>query len=234
MKRLLLALGLCVVAVVVAPVASAGAAPLVGKCNVEGNANFKAEGVAAALPFGVPAEREYEFKSEKVAANELPEALKKDFPLKDNAVECKEPEAGPPPKVNVWKGVATVTPGEGLLSCGAAFAPAFHHVVTPEDPSLKEGEVDLKLSKNGKTPWEKEFDLDLQVGAVGGTVWVKVGKSPEVEGRDVVTVEATGEANFVEPGEAAAKAKRAEECVKGEVTELPFYATLAGTLTEGS
>jgi hypothetical protein len=224
MKKI--AVGAIVAAFAVMAMSVASASALEGKCKVEGNANFKKGGIAHTLPFLVPETLEYEFTSETVEENELPEALKMGFPVHAvKGVECEEAVTGAK-----WKGEATVTPGKGKLACGVAAGAL--EVKAPAETKL--GEVDLKLSKNGEPPWAKAYDLDLSIAAAGANVGLKVGKSPEIEGNDVFVPEAAGEANFAAPGSKAAKEKRATECVKGELVELPFYATLAGTLSEGS
>jgi hypothetical protein len=213
MRKTLAVAILVAVAIMAVAVASASAAALVGTCHVEGNAEFGGK----ALPFGVPKNLPYSFTNGVVEKGEP--VNKPGFPVGGTGVECEE-AATPKEK---FKGVATVTGGRGLLACGASGS-------LEVNEEIKAGDVDLKLSKKGTEPWEKQYDLDLQLAAVGGTVVLTVGRSPE----GVVLPEATGEANFVEPGNVAHKAERAAECVAGTLKNLPFYATLVGTLEEGS
>src|SRR6476469_9674203 len=58
MKRLILIAGLCVLGIVVAPIASASAAPFAGSCEINGNAKFE-----KALSNTTPKSNKYEFTS---------------------------------------------------------------------------------------------------------------------------------------------------------------------------
>jgi hypothetical protein len=114
-----------------------------------------------------------------------------------------------------------------------------------------EGGVEKKL-ESASVEGEGEIACVVANGAVGvkgtvtGTGKVKIGAEPEKEfffkfvaaGANVAVVitekggdgvNATGDAQFLTPGEPSEKAKRLTECVKSEITKLPFVALVAGT-----
>jgi hypothetical protein len=170
-KKLILVASLAVVAVIVAPIASANAA-VTGACTVHGQATFTGGKL-----------------------NPTPEKLGYAFAAKEGEVTCHETSGAE------HKGSASVTGGNGTLSCGAAV-------------SETEGEGTLTLPGVAGSPFHFKLSFVAAAGVVGLLI-----KSP------AGTPEATGAASF-----AKSTKEEAKLCASPGVTELEFDAVTAGTI----
>jgi hypothetical protein len=185
----------CLCVAAYAAVPIASASAFEGKCSFEGNAAFENP-----LPPGVPAPNKYEFKGEKVKGGGGP----------GNSCE----EAGG----EKYKVEEVRVEGKGELACG--FSENMGLLVGAAEP----GEGKLKLEKGEKGAVAKAFVVKkFEFLAVG----VRVGFEAELEEEGGVKAKATveGEANFGEPGAPGEKLARGQECAKGELKELPFFAS---------
>jgi hypothetical protein len=76
-KRLILVASVAIVALVVAPVASSGAAELTGSCAIKGKAEFKKGGLEAKLSETFQEKLEYKFEGEAKCASTTPPVERK-------------------------------------------------------------------------------------------------------------------------------------------------------------
>jgi hypothetical protein len=112
------------------------------------------------------------------------------------------------------EGTAEVT-GEGKLACAVSHGGVA--VVGSGGP----GPGTLKETSPGK----EEYKFNLAFVAAAGNVLLDVRNEKE-------ETTATGDAEFLTPGEPLEKAATLQKCVKGEVEELAFVALAAGTIGE--
>ena len=150
-KKLVLLASLCVVAAVLAPIASASAATkFEGKCNIHGLAKFTEHNLTTKLE-----KNAYKFGSTRSKVEE--EAKEKGA-----GAVCEQKTSG-----TKFYGEAEVH-GKGELSCETA-------------KSTEEGPGKLNLSKSGEAPWEIEANFKLTFTATAGVVTLHIHNAAKTE-----------------------------------------------------
>jgi hypothetical protein len=224
MKKLLLAVGLCVVAFVLAPVASANAETFAGACVIKGTATFESP---TRLSTGLPQMQTYKFKGKVVVcAKNIPEGELAGIVKKK--AECEDPKLtkaqmevcyaelielvlAAVKAAGAVEGSAEVE-GGGKLSCAASIG-GYGKVGTEETLPAGKGKIEV----GGVTAKFK-----FRFTGTGTEVHFQAGDEAEPE---TTGYTATGEASFAQDTGAIA------EC-SSEVgpASLEFAAVTAGVI----